>query len=368
MDTKGTYSCCREIIPIMIKQKSGVIVNVSSTPAVVGYYKGAPYKVAKAGLHASDRGVNDPGAYPVSSDESHVVLLCLIIIMAGVQFIIGFDLVRKAFEFVKISDVPQKPRDSGIIEIRGPYYTPTPLGYVKDLLDTWGEYVDGLKFAGGSMRLLPSASVRKIIKTCHDHNVYVSTGGFVERVIAQGQEAVDEYLEECKALEFDVVEVSSGLAPIPLQDKVNIVKQVKEMGMKPKPEISLMMGAGAGTHIVGYETRMRSIEDFVEEVKAHLKAGAHIMMLESEGVTEDLPPEKWRLDLIERVTKEFGFKVWMFESSDPPVFKWYLKQFGPHVNLFIDHSQIVEFTAWKTKLWGDPDIWKGKKLSYKPKR
>jgi hypothetical protein len=38
---------------------------------------------------------------------------------------------------------------------------------------------------------------------------------------------------------------------------------------------------------------------------------------------------------------------------------------GPTVNLFIDHSQIVEFTAWKTQLWGDIDIWKDKTLSYK---
>jgi phosphosulfolactate synthase (CoM biosynthesis protein A) len=47
------------------------------------------------------------------------------------------------------------------------------------------------------------------------------------------------------------------------------------------------------------------------------------------------------------------------------VFKWYLKQFGPSVNLCIDPSQIVEFTAWKTQLWGDTDIWKDKTLSYK---
>jgi phosphosulfolactate synthase (CoM biosynthesis protein A) len=57
----------------------------------------------------------------------------------------------------------------------------------------------------------------------------------------------------------------------------------------------------------------------------------------------------------------------MFESSDPPVFKWYLKNFASDVNLSIDHSQIVEYTAWRTKLWGDPEIWKGKTLSYKPK-
>ena len=61
---------------------------------------------------------------------------------------------RKAFDFVEISDVPPKPRKTGVIEIRGPYYTPTTIGYVKDLLEMWGDYIDGFKFAGGSMRLL----------------------------------------------------------------------------------------------------------------------------------------------------------------------------------------------------------------------
>lgn len=274
---------------------------------------------------------------------------------------------RKAFDFVEISEVPPKPRKTGVIEIRGPYYAPTTTGYVKDLLEMWGDYIDGFKFAGGSMRLLSVDMVKNILKVCHDHDVYVSTGGFVERIIVQGADAVDRYLEECKSLGFDIVEVSSGLAPIPLEDKVEIVKQVKKMGMIPKPEISLMIGAGAGTHIVGYKPKLRSIDDLMKEARAHLKAGAHIMMLESEGITEDLPPSKWRTDVIKKLVSEFGFESWMFESSDPPVFKWYLKNFGSNVNLFIDHSQIVEYTAWRTKLWGDPEIWKGKTLSYKSK-
>jgi len=275
---------------------------------------------------------------------------------------------RKAFDFVEISEVPPKPRKTGVIEIRGPYYAPTTTGYVKDLLEMWGDYIDGFKFAGGSMRLLSVDMVKNILKVCHDHDVYVSTGGFVERIIVQGADAVDRYLEECKSLGFDIVEVSSGLAPIPLEDKVEIVKQVKKMGMIPKPEISLMIGAGAGTHIVGYKPKLRRIDDLMKEARAHLKAGAHIMMLESEGITEDLPPSKWRTDVIKKLVSEFGFESWMFESSDPPVFKWYLKNFGSNVNLFIDHSQIVEYTAWRTKLWGDPEIWKGKTLSYKSKK
>jgi phosphosulfolactate synthase (CoM biosynthesis protein A) len=274
---------------------------------------------------------------------------------------------KKSFEFIKISELPQKPRNYGIIEIRGPYYTTVTTTYLQDLLDMWAEYIDSFKFAGGSQRLLSVDSLKEIIDICHKHDVYVSTGGLVERVIIQGSEAVDRYLEECKLFGFDIVEVSSGLAPIPLKDKVEIVKQVKKMGMKPKPEISMMVGAGAGTHIVGYEnevTKLKTLEDLVEEINIHKKAGAETLMIESEGITEDLPPEKWRIDVIKKLDEKFGFESFMFEASDPPVFKWYLKNFGSNVNLFIDHSQIVEFTAWRTKLWGDKDIWKDKPLEY----
>ncbi len=277
---------------------------------------------------------------------------------------------HKAFEFVRLRGLPPKPRKEGIVEIRGPYYTSVSYGYLRDLLDDWSEYFDGYKFAGGSMRLLSRDKVKRIIRACHDYGVYVSTGGFVERVIAQGSRAVDEYLEECKALGFDVVEVSSGLAPIPLKDKVEIVRRVRELGMKPKPEISMMIGAGAGTHVVGYSERMRfrSFDDLVKEVEAHRRVGSEIFMLESEGITEDLPAEKWRTDVVKRLVSKFGRRTWMFEAADPPVFKWYLKNFGGDVNLFIDHSQVVEFTAWRMGLWGDPAIWNERKLAYKRKR
>jgi len=274
----------------------------------------------------------------------------------------------KAFDFVKIDLPPKKPRKSGIIEMRGPYYSSISYGYLRDLLSDWGDYVDGYKFAGGSMRLLSKQRLRQIIKICHANRVYVSTGGFVERVIVEGSDAVDQYLKECKRVGFDVVEVSSGLALIPLNDKIEIVRQVQKLGMKPKPEVSLMIGAGAGTHVAGYMenalNEMRSLDDFTSEVEQHFAAGAELIMVESEGLTEDLPPEKWRKDVIEKLVEKFGYERLMFEASDPPVFKWYLTTFGNDVNLFIDHSQIVEFTAWRTKLWGDKRIWEGKELHY----
>lgn len=273
----------------------------------------------------------------------------------------------KAFEFVKIAERPPKPRSSGVVEIRGPYYTPVGLNYLRDLLEVAGDFIDGFKFAGGSQRLHPRAVIKEIIKLCHENDVYVSTGGFIERVIVEGPRAVDLYLEECKSLGFDVVEVSSGLAQIDLESKIEITKRIIQLGLKPKPEISFMLGAGAGTKVRGYKPKLRNFEEVAEEADAYLKAGAQLLMFESEGVTEDIPQTKWRTDLIDRVVKRFGLKTWMFEAADPAVFKWYIKRFGPDVNVFIDHSQILEFEAWRSKLWGDPAIWAGKSFSYSTK-
>ena len=275
----------------------------------------------------------------------------------------------KAFELVKIRKLPPKPRKSGILEVRIPYYASVvTMPYIKGVLDVWSEYFDGFKIACGTSRLLDRKIMKEIIDLSHDHGIYVSTGGFVERVWARGSKAINDYFEECKALEFDVVEISSGLAPIPLDDKVEMVKEVKRMGMKPKPEVSFMIGAGAGTHISGYKTKLRSFEDVVKEVEMHQKVGVPIMMFESEGITEDLPFKEWRLDLLNKLLKEFSYKKWMFEGADPVVFKWYLKNVGKDVNLFIDHTQITEINAWRLGLWGDPEIWsKVKPYKYMPK-
>jgi len=272
---------------------------------------------------------------------------------------------KRAFEYIPLRERPAKPREKSVIEIRGSYYSPVTYTYLSDLFDLMGEKIDGFKFVAGCQRLHPRDEIKRFTKLCHKHNVYVSTGGMIERVLVEGPTAVDAYLIESKKLGFDVVEVSSGFAyQLPLQDKVNITKKVIELGMKAKPEISFMKGAGAGTHVTKYKPTYRKTEDVVAEAKAYLEAGAYKLMFESEGITEDLPPAKWRKDLIKKMVDTFGLNTWMFEASDPAVFKWYLKTFGPDVNLFIDHSQIFEFEAWHDRLWGDPQIWEGKDLKY----
>jgi phosphosulfolactate synthase (CoM biosynthesis protein A) len=96
----------------------------------------------------------------------------------------------EGFDFLRRNIRQDKPRTRGITEIRGAYYSPIGKRELSDILETMGNYVDALKFAGGSFTLMPFQELVELNELCHKHDVLVSTGGFMERVLTQGNEAV----------------------------------------------------------------------------------------------------------------------------------------------------------------------------------
>src|SRR6266513_6327529 len=117
---------------------------------------------------------------------------------------------QRSFPFLRVNERDSKPRRRGLTEIRGPYYSVVGRRYLEDLFETMGRYVDSLKFAGGSFTLMPEKAVRELIDLCHKFDVLVSTGGFIERVLVQGGEAVRKYVNECRKLGFYIIEISAG--------------------------------------------------------------------------------------------------------------------------------------------------------------
>jgi phosphosulfolactate synthase (CoM biosynthesis protein A) len=271
--------------------------------------------------------------------------------------------VERAFAFVRLNERPAKPRRRGVTEIRGPYYAPVGHRYLSDVLESMGSYVDTLKYAGGSFALMPRGVVRSLNELCHEHEVQVSTGGFLEYVLTQGPDAVAHYLKECRELGFDVVEISSGFVTLPVDDLIRLTKAVHAAGLKPKPEVGIQFGAGGASTIEALEAEgTRDVGQAIELAKRHLEAGAHMIMIESEGITEQV--RDWRTDVIARFASEIGLENVMFEAADPDVFAWYIKNYGIDVNLFIDHSQIVQLECLRAGIWGTHDTW-GRMLTYK---
>ena len=270
---------------------------------------------------------------------------------------------ERAFSFVRLNDRPTKPRKRGLTEIRGPYYTPIGKRYLEDVLETMGAYVDALKFAGGSFSLMPRAAVKELIDLCHSYDVLVSTGGFIEHVLTQGAEAVDTYIRECKAIGFDIIEVSSGFITIPSDDWLRLIEKVQKAGLKAKPEVGIQFGAGGATSVEELAAEgTRDPEGAIEQARRFLEAGAYMIMVESEGITENV--RVWRTDVPAKIARDLGLERVMFEAAEPDVFSWYIKNYGPEVNLFVDHSQIVQLECLRSGIWGTKSLW-GRVLTYK---
>jgi phosphosulfolactate synthase (CoM biosynthesis protein A) len=271
---------------------------------------------------------------------------------------------ENAFSFVPRNRRERKPREHGLTEIRGPYYTPMGARYLADVLETMGEWVDSLKFAGGSFSLMPRQRLKELIDLCHQHQVSVSTGGFIEHLLAgQRDDLVRRYVHECKEVGFDILEVSMGFISMPPEDYLRVIELVRETGLKPKAEVGIQFGAGGATDPEGLETEgTRDVHGAIQLARQALEGGAAMVLIESEGITESV--HRWRTDVVATIINELGLARVMFEAADPPVFQWYIKNYGPEVNLFVDHSQIVQLEALRSGIWGTHSLF-GRVVTYK---
>ncbi len=267
------------------------------------------------------------------------------------------------FDFLQRNPRPAKPRKVGLTEIRAAYYSNFGYHYFKDILETSGNYVDSIKFAGGAFTFMNPNKIREITDLAHDHGVQISTGGFIEYVIRYGRDAVQKYIHETKELGFDIIEISTGFISLPTEDWQRVIEDVQKAGLKAKPEIGIQFGAGGDTEQSGLESE--GVQDTgyaIEQAKRFLDAGAHIIMIESEGITENADP--WRVDVPAQFINQVGLENLMFEAADPKVFEWYIKNYGIDVNLFVDHSQLVQLECYRQGIWGTNSVW-GRISSYR---
>src|SRR5207249_9834766 len=158
-----------------------------------------------------------------------------------------------------------------------------------------------------------------------------------EHVLTQAPDAVRRYISECKELGFDIVEISSGFITIPTDDLLRLVEQVQKAGLKAKPEVGVQFGAGGASAAAELEAEgTRDPAWAVAQAHRFLDAGAWMIMIESEGITENV--RTWRTDVVARIADAQGLDKVMFDAADPEVFAWYVKSYGPDVNLCVDHS------------------------------
>ncbi|CAF1238389.1 unnamed protein product [Adineta steineri] len=176
-------------------------------------------------------------------------LQCNISLLKLIRLINNYSKQSSAFPYLPTNKLPSKPnRKKGITEIRGPYYFPVTRTYLDELLQDWGEYVDGIKFAGGSFSLMPENRLRDLIDIAHKHNCYVSTGGYIERNGAFAEYALIN-------ADF-VIKLPDGLDPLnaaPLYcGGVSMYKALKVSQARSNDWISIVGVGGLGSLGIRY--------------------------------------------------------------------------------------------------------------------
>ncbi|KAL7088782.1 hypothetical protein ACP275_13G148400 [Erythranthe tilingii] len=264
--------------------------------------------------------------------------------------------------FFEEEDRPEKPRRFGVTEMRGPHFSLLSQNHLQDVFESMGQFVDGLKFARGSHSLIPKSCIKEVTEMAHKHNVYVSSGDWAEHLPRKGPSAFQDYIEECKQLGFDTIEIDAGSLGVPEDVLLRYVRLVKSGGLRAKPlfavkfnksEIPSKRDRAFGSYVVPTPRTSELVEDvdlLIRKAERCLEAGADMIMIDADGVCRQA--DSMRADIIAKVVSRLGLEKTMFEASNRNTSEWFIKQYGPRVNLFVDHSQIMDLECLRGRNLG----------------
>ncbi|KAI5083127.1 hypothetical protein GOP47_0002870 [Adiantum capillus-veneris] len=245
---------------------------------------------------------------------------------------------------VGIEDVDARlehPRRCGMTEMRSPCYSVMGPRYIQDILETNEQFIDGLKFKGGSASLMPKSFLKEIADMAHQHGMYMSTGGWAEHMLMKGPSAFKQYVQECKDVGFDTLELNTDFLNFQEDDLLRLIRLIKNEGLKAKPQLDVSIGDALSLRDL--QTEMDAL---IKRAERLLEAGADMIMFDSDGITKGV--DEWRTDLVAKMIGRLGLQKIMFEADEPESVQWFVSKYGPGVNLFVDHSHIRNLECLRT--------------------
>ncbi|KAG5038330.1 hypothetical protein JHK86_019170 [Glycine max] len=244
--------------------------------------------------------------------------------------------------FEENEDRPAKPRCFGVTEIRSPHYTLFSHNLLQDIFESVGDYVDGLKFSGGSHSMMPKATIKQAIDMAHQHDVYVSTGDWAEHMVSKSPSSFKEYVEEYKQLGFDTIELNVSSLEIPEETFLRFIRLVKSGGLKAKPHFQNQHKHKILVHHPFVSFSAEFVEDvnlLIRRAERCIEAGADMIMIDADDVSKHA--DNMRADIIAKIIGRLGIEKTMFEASNQRISEWFIKQYGPNVNALLNNLNLV---------------------------
>ncbi|PNX94700.1 phosphosulfolactate synthase-related protein [Trifolium pratense] len=99
-----------------------------------------------------------------------------------------------------------------------------------------------------------------------------------------------------------------------------------------------LVEAKIGVLIIG--ELVEDVDFLIRRAERCLEAGADMIMIDADDISKHA--DNMRADVIAKIIGRLGLEKTMFETSNHNASEWLIKQYGPNVNLFIDHSHLVD--------------------------
>jgi phosphosulfolactate synthase len=216
-----------------------------------------------------------------------------------------------------------------------------PRGW-EDVLETSGPFIDIVKLGWGTAYVTQNLG-RKLEVLRSAGKPVVIGGTFLEAVIVQDK--VDEYKSWLSELGLQHVEVSDGVIDLPRERKLELIADLAR-------DFTVLSEVGSKDADIVFAPYQ-----WVEWIKEELAAGAWKVITEGrEGGTAGIyrPTGEMRTGLVDEIVHEVPVDDLVFEAPTKASQAWFVKHFGPSVNLGnIPPDEVIALETLRLGLRGD---------------
>jgi len=210
----------------------------------------------------------------------------------------------------------------------------------EDVLETAGDHISIVKLGWGTAAV--TQNLRRKLDVLREKPVVIG-GTFFEIVYAKDK--LDEYKAWLRELGLSHVELSDGTVDIPRERKLELIADFAQ-------DFTVLSEVGSKDSAVEY-----TAGQWKQWLREELAAGAWKVITEArEGGTAGIFDSAggMRTELIGEIALEIGPVNVIFEAPSKTAQAWFIKQFGPSVNLGnIPPEEVIPLATLRLGLRGD---------------
>jgi phosphosulfolactate synthase len=241
--------------------------------------------------------------------------------------------------FLDLPHRPGKPRTTGLTHVIDKGMN---LRDIEGMFDTGGQFVDIVKFGWGTSYV--TNNLEKKIALYRSFETPVVCGGTLfEAVWARGR--IDEFKQWLVEHRFSHVEISDGTLDIPRDEKLALITDFAR-------DFTVLSEVGSKDPEVVYAPYQ-----WVEWMKEERDAGAWKVITEGrEGGTAGVfrRDGEMRTGLLDEIAHGVDIDDVIFEAPTKSSQAWFVKHFGPNVNLGnIPPDEVIPLETLRLGLRGD---------------